>query len=198
MLKFMTPPENLPHSGPRLLYCTLNSANGILRRYHQRQIDVADVERLAIQIFRALIREGSADLVVAQSQRGSCPTMVPIAVALRNHGRRQCGKIETFRPFSGISFALRLVDHLPEGRTIRLQQRRLARYFHRLTDFAQLHGQVDARRLLDLHNDIRLLRALEAGLLGNDPVAAWKKIWKLIQSFGACFLSQLGASIQVC
>jgi len=25
VLKLMTPPENLPHSGPTLLYCTLNS-----------------------------------------------------------------------------------------------------------------------------------------------------------------------------
>ena len=151
----------------------LEFADGILRWYKQRQVDVADVQWLAIKVFRALIGERSADLIVARS-KGFLPTVRTLRTALRNHRwgqRRQVKNVAAIqRNFSRLASG----DHLPEGRAIRLQQRRFARYFHRLTDFAQLHRQIDAGCLLDLYDDIRLLGALESGLFGRNAIVAWK------------------------
>src|SRR4029077_6960106 len=44
-------------------------ADGILGWDDDGQVDVADVQRLPVKIFRSLIGEGSSDLVVAPTER---------------------------------------------------------------------------------------------------------------------------------
>jgi len=53
--EIVTPPENLPHSGPKLLVCTRNFLDGVLRRNQDGQVDIADVSAADVQKLRALV-----------------------------------------------------------------------------------------------------------------------------------------------
>src|ERR1700726_31902 len=43
--------------------------NGILRRNQDRQVDVANVQRLAIEVLRALVSEGTVHLIISPTKR---------------------------------------------------------------------------------------------------------------------------------
>jgi len=101
------------------------------------------------------------------------------------------GQVKNISAIQRNFVCLALVNHLAEGRSIRLHQWRLARHFNRLRDLAQCHGQVNARSLLHFNDDVRMRGVLEAGLLGVYAVAAWKQVHKLVQTIRAGGLSAL-------
>src|SRR5882672_2433462 len=59
----------LPPVRTQIVVLDFEFSNRILRRNHNRQVDVADIQGLAVQILSALIRERPADLIVAPTER---------------------------------------------------------------------------------------------------------------------------------
>src|ERR1700730_8948874 len=54
--------------GPEIAVLDLELADGILRRNDNRQVDIADVQGLAIKVLRTLIGERTSDLVIAPTE----------------------------------------------------------------------------------------------------------------------------------
>src|SRR4029077_3145515 len=98
----------------------LEFADGILRWYKERQVNVADVQRLTIKVFHALVGERAANLIVAGVKRVLADGGT-LRAPLRNHRwgqRRQVKDVAAIqRNFIGLTTA----DHLTQGRAIRLQ-----------------------------------------------------------------------------
>ncbi len=71
----------------------LELLNRILRRNQHGQVDVTDVQRLAIEVLCALVPERTVHLVVAPAKRIHSHRCARGA-ALRNHGCRQLNEVE--------------------------------------------------------------------------------------------------------
>src|SRR5207245_11787542 len=55
--------------GAQIVVLDLEFRNRVLRGNHKRQVDVADVERLAIQVLGAFVRERPSNLVIGKVER---------------------------------------------------------------------------------------------------------------------------------
>src|SRR5580658_2563345 len=134
----------------------LKFTDRILNRNDDRQIDVADVQRLAIQIFRALVGEGTAHLIGSPAEWvltdwGAART------ALRDCRRGQKNQVKYVAAVERNLVRLALVYDLTERRGGRLQKWRFSRHFDRLTLGANFQRNVDARAKLHLNHNIRAL-----------------------------------------
>ena len=97
--------------GTKIVVLHLEFPYGILVGGDQRQVDVADVEGLAVEILRALVTKGSADLIVAKIER--IPAHDGAArVPLRNHGRGQKRQVENVAAIQRKFVGLARVDYL--------------------------------------------------------------------------------------
>ena len=83
----------------------------ILRRDHQRQVDVANVEWLAIQIFRTLVGERSSDLIIGEVKRVLANDRAG-SISLRNHRWSHGRKVVNIPSIQGQLVGLALLDDL--------------------------------------------------------------------------------------
>src|SRR5258705_5244454 len=60
--------RELPPFGALVVRLDFVLADGILSRNDDRQVNVADIQRLTIEIFGSLVRERTTDLVVAPTE----------------------------------------------------------------------------------------------------------------------------------
>ena len=182
--------------GAKIVVLHLELRNRVLGRYQKWQVDVADIQGLTIQILRALIGEGAADLVVGKVE-GILAHDVTFRAALRNHRRSDRRQIKDVASIQRQFVGLALIHNRTERRGLRLQQRRLRRYFHHLTHFADLKRGIHMRVLLHVHRDIVAHEVLEPLLFHVNPVLAGKEVHKVEQPVGAAGLRALFLCTQV-
>src|SRR6266851_1822792 len=149
----------------------------ILGRNDERQVDIADIERLAVQIFRALVPKGAAHLKISEVE-GVLADGRAIGVSLRNHGGSDEGEIKNVAPVQGQLRGLALVDNFAKRGGFRLQQRSFAGHLDSLRDITHLQRCVDARTLVDLDDHLWSSEVLETSFLYLDLVPARKQVHK--------------------
>src|SRR5277367_5897197 len=144
-------------------------ADRILNRNDDRQIDVADVQRLSIQVFRALVGEGTAHLIVSPAE-WVLADWSAARTALGNSGRGQENQVKYVAAIKRNIVRLALVYDLTERRGVRCQKWSFRRHFDRLTLGADFQRNVNARANLHLNGNIRAPDVLEARLIHFDRV----------------------------
>ena len=133
----------------------------VLRGHQSGQVDVGHVDRRAVERRRALIRLTAADLVVAPREDVHAGGALH-GLALGHDARRQCHEVEHVAAVQGRLGHFPRLDHLAEGRGLRLQQGRLRHDLNDLGHFADLQDRIDANASLDLDRDRPLRELLEA------------------------------------
>src|SRR5712664_4835466 len=104
-------PGELAPLRPQIVVLDFKFPDRILGRNDERQVDIADIERLAVQIFRALVPKGATDLKISEVE-GVLADGRAIGVSLRNHGGSDEGEIKNVAPVQGQLRGLALVDNL--------------------------------------------------------------------------------------
>ena len=122
-----------------------------MRRNQDRQIDVTDVQWLAVQIFRTLIPERSVYLVVSPS-KGIYSHGRPGGTSLRHYGGRQFNQIKYVAPIQRQFVYLALLYHRTEGRRLGIQQRRSALHRYALGRRSQRHLKIQFQNVLHMQN----------------------------------------------
>src|SRR6266550_9552531 len=93
-------PGELAPLRPQIVVLDFKFPNRILGRNDERQVDIADIERLAVQILRALVPKGAAHLKISEVE-GVLADGRAIGVSLRNHRRSDGGEVENVSPVQG-------------------------------------------------------------------------------------------------
>ena len=85
---------------PEIIVLHLEFRYRILRRKNERQINIADVEWLAVQILRALVCKGTAHLKISEVEWVLADGRA-VGVSLRNYGGSHVGEIENVATIQG-------------------------------------------------------------------------------------------------
>ena len=91
------PPGELAPVRPKIVVLDLKFRNRILGRKNERQIDIADIEWLPVQILGALVRKGAANLKISEVERVLAHGRA-IAVSLRYYGGSDGGEVKNVAP----------------------------------------------------------------------------------------------------
>src|SRR5205807_6124115 len=91
---------------PQVVVLHLEFPNGILRWYQHRHVDVADIERLAVEILRPLVRKRSANPEIPEVEWVLAHDVAERASRGTTDGASSA-RLNTFRPFRGSSLASR-------------------------------------------------------------------------------------------
>src|SRR5207248_7608741 len=81
----------------KIVVLDLKFRNRILGRKNERQIDIADIEWLPVQILGALVRKGAANLKISEVERVLAHGRA-IAVSLRYYGGSDGGEVKNVAP----------------------------------------------------------------------------------------------------
>ena len=170
----------------------------VLNRNDDRQIDVADVQGLSVQVLRALVGEGTAYLIVSPAE-WVLADWSAARTALGDSGRGQKNQVKYVATVQRNIVRLALVYDLTERRGVRRQKWRFGRHFDRLRLCADFQRNVNARANLHLDGNVRALDVLETGLVHLDRVRPRVQVDERILSIpagGKCRLEVRGRTGQ--
>ncbi len=153
--------------------------DGILGGNQHRQVDIADIQWLAVEIFGTLISKGTAYLVIAPPERIHADGGAR-GTALGNHGRSEDNEIENIAPVQGQFVRLSLLDDRSYRGGFCIDRRRLSRDGDALGGRSQHHFKVHFQCILHVENYVGLNHGLKAELFHLDSISSWRQIGYIV------------------
>src|SRR5882724_4403614 len=165
---------------PQVAGLDFELANRVLSRNDDWKVDVADVERLSIQIFSALVGKGAAHLIVAVAER-ILSDRSPASSALCDGARRDGHQVENIPPVQRKFVGFALIDDVAERGSFDLQQRAFGSDLYALASLADRQRRIDVSVLLYLHNHAVASNVLEAFLFEVQTIGPRHDVDELIE-----------------
>ncbi len=160
----------------------LELLNRILRRNQDGQVNVTDVQRLAIEVLCALVPKRTVHLVVAPPKRIHSHRRTRGA-ALRDHGCRQLNEVKNIAAVEGQLIDFPLLHNRTHCCRFGIQQWSPSLNRDAFGSRAQHHLEINFQGVLHVENKIGLDHRFKSQLLHFDAIASGRQVRKVIASY---------------